>query len=236
LDVWLVLADANDDEARWLSQGLARGGGEVVELVTADDLASGQLQHRLGPGENDFRALLPDGREIASREVSAVLNRLIGPPEGTFGDAAPSDRLYAEQEWWAFMLGWLQAFGGPVMNPAGPRGLCGAWRYPSEWRLLAHSAGLSTLAYRADAPEATVDGQALVVGEQAFVTEGLDGLGPACARLAALAGTPLLEVLFTRVRERPLVVGATPLPRLRPGGEAVLNAVIRLLRDRSQHA
>jgi hypothetical protein len=232
--VWLVLADAGDDEAHWASQGLARLGRETVELVTAEELARGQLQHRLGPGANEFEALLADGRRIASREVSAVLNRLIGPPEGTFSDAAPSDRLYAEQEWWAFTLGWLQAFAGPVVNPAGPRGLCGPCFYQSEWRLLAHSAGLVTSAYRAGAAEPIVDGQVLVIGTQALVADGLNGLGGACVRLAALAGTPLLEVWFRRMRGRPLVVGGTPLPRLSPGGEAALDAVAQLLGNPSR--
>jgi hypothetical protein len=227
--VWLVLADANDDEARWASQGLTRLGQETVEFVTAEDLALGQLQHRLGPGRNEFEALLADGRQVASAEVSAVLNRLIGPPQGVFNDAAPADRAYAEQEWWACTLGWLQALPGRIVNPAGPRGLCGAWRYPSEWRLLAHSAGLSTAEYQAGAVEPIIDGQVLVIGNQALVAAGLEGLGRGCVRLAALAGTPLLEVWFTRAQGQPFVVGATPLPRLSAGGDAALRALARLL-------
>jgi hypothetical protein len=234
--VWLVLSDAKDDEAHWASQGLARLGRETIEFVTAEDLVRGQLQHRLGPGGNEFVALLTDGRRVASGEVSAVLNRLIGPPQGAFSDAALADRLYAEQEWWAFTLGWLQTLADRVVNPAGPRGLCGAWRYPSEWRLLAHSAGLSAAEYHPGTAEGIIDGQVLVIGNQALVADGLEGLGRACLQLAALAGTPLLEVWFTRAGGKPLVVGATPLPRLSPGGDAALRALTRLLEDRSRTA
>lgn len=234
--MWLVLADAHDDEARWASQGLARRGQETIEFVTAEDLASGQLQHRLGVDGNEFEALLADGRRVVSGEVSAVLNRLIGPPQGAFSAATPADRLYAEQEWWAFTLGWLQALAGRAVNSAGPRGLCGAWRYPSEWRLLAHAAGLATAEYDTGSAEPMIDAHALVIGDEALVGDGLEGSGRACVRLAALADAPLLEIWFARAQVQPVVVGATPLPRLSAGGEASLRALARLLDDRSRSA
>jgi hypothetical protein len=165
-----------------------------------------------------------------------VLNRLIGPPQEAFSNSAPADRLYAEQEWWAFTLGWLQALAGRVVNPAGPRGLCGAWRYPSEWRLLAHAAGLSTAEYRSGFAEPMIDALALVIGDEALVADGLEGFGRACVRLAGLAGAPLLEIWFARARGEPVVVGATPLPRLSAGGDASLRALVRLLDDRSRRA
>ena len=231
-----MLGDGNDDEARWASHGLAQRAQETVEFVTTEDLAAGQLQHRLGVEGNEFEALLADGRRVLSGEVSVVLNRLIGPPQGAFSDAAPIDRRYAEQEWWAFTLGWLEALAGRVVNPAGPRGLCGAWRYPSEWRVLAHAAGLPTAEYRAGVAEPAIDAQALVIGDEALVADGLEGFGRGCVRLAGLAGAPLLEIWFSRAQGEPVVVGATPLPRLSAGGDASLRALVHLLDDRSRKA
>lgn len=226
--MWLVLAEAEDADAVWAADGLRRRLDDV-ELVTADTLAGARWRHRVGGARNHVEAQLNDGRTIDSRAVSGVVNRLTGIFASAAEALASDDWEYGAQEWHAFVLGWLQSFAGPVVNPAGPRGLCGPFRYPGEWRLLAHRAGLAAMPYRWGADEEQADECALVVGRDAFVPRSLAGLGPRCARLAALAETPLLEVFLSTRDGSPRVVGATPLPRLRAGGEPLLDALAGLL-------
>ena len=197
--------------------------------MTSSDLARARWAHRIGRSGNEVEAELPNARVIRSRETKGVLNRLAHVPIESLASRNPEDREYAVQEWHAFVLGWLQAFPGPVLNPAGPRGLCGPWRYPGEWRLLADRAGLRSARYQVGEPPRPAEHAAIVIGADAFVPEPLAGLGPACIRLSALAATPLLEVYITRGRNGPEVVGASPLPELRATGETGLEALQRLL-------
>jgi hypothetical protein len=227
--VWLVLADDGDEGAVWAVDGLRHVGLDPVELFTPDALGGGRWAHRLGRGGNGVEAHFPDGRVLRSRATRGVLNRLTGRPPTSLQSGRAADHAYAAQEWHAFVLGWMQAFEGPVVNRASPRGLCGAWRYLGEWRLLAHRAGLAAAPYRTGSPPDTASTRALVVGRDAFVPERLAGSGAEFVRLASLARTPLLDVYLSVEDGRAAVVGGSPLPDLRAGGEAALAALARLL-------
>ena len=227
--MWLVLAEDGDEDAAWAAEGLRRLGLDPVELMTSEALAAARWNHRIGRSGNDVEAELADGRVLRSRGTRGVVNRLTGAPPSRLAAGTSADREYAAQEWHAFCLGWLQSFEGPVVNPAGPRGLCGAWRYPGEWRLLAHRAGLPAKRYRVGEPPEAAAGRALVVGRDGFVPAALAGSGRSLVRLAELAATPLLDVYLGVDAGRPAVLAGSPLPELRAGDDAALGALERLL-------
>lgn len=246
--MWLILANAQDEPARWAAEGLKARGLGPVELVTDDVLAcSRRWEHRVGAAGADLVIELADGRTLHRQEIGGVLNRLMGVPQGPF--RASPDVDYALQELNAFYMSWLAALPGAVLNPPSVLGLGGAWRHASEWVVLAARAGLPTLPYRQSSRRG--DGQffgSLVPPgtplSTVIVTDGaLSGaavpsdLGRACSRFAALAGLPLLGIDFLRSPEGGWrFAGATPCPDLRLGGETFLDQLVSAFTAREEVA
>ena len=237
--MWLVLCPRTDSSALWAYQGLAARGLAPLELVSAEALACAlHWEHRVGPGGATVAITLADGRTIRAEMVRGVLNRLVTVPPEHLLLAAPSDREYAAQELNAFYMSWLHALPAPVLNRPTAQGLSGAWRHMSEWAWLAARAGLPAAPYRQSsrdplpeggttgllAPDAPVRTVVVVGGRTCGAAPA--GVLEGCRRLAALAGTPLLGVELGQGAAGPWTfAGATPLPDLRAGGEALLDAL-----------
>jgi hypothetical protein len=242
--MWLVFCASDDLPALWAYQGLEALGLTPLELVSADLLAySLRWEHRLGAGGTATVLTLADGRTIHSGEVRGVLNRLRALPFEHLRRAAPEDAPedfeYARAEILALFTSWLYALPPPVLNRASPEGLGGQGRHISEWVWLAARAGLVTRPYReAGRPDqgALYTGSRLasaVPVRTVFVVAGRvvgAASGPIrerCLRLAELAGTDLLGIDFAAVGTDPWTfAGATPLPDLRLGGQALLKALM----------
>jgi hypothetical protein len=240
--MWLVLAHESDDSARWAHAGLGARGLAPVELVLAEQLAAARWVHRVGRGAADVAAELPDGRVIHARALRGALNRLCAAPEGLVPLVAPGDRDYVRQELMAFYMSWLQALPDPVIGRPCPQGLCGAWRHLSEWRWLAARAGLSTPPYTLTSHEPDTNGYGapagagpgartvLVVAGRAVDREVPAPVREGCERLAALVDAGLLGVdLEPSGAGAWTFAGASPLPELRHGGEALLDALAAAL-------
>ncbi len=243
--VWLVIAADGDEAGRWAAERLAAAGLDPLVVVTDVDLAGATWDHRVGNDGDASRLTLGDGRVIDSDEISGSLNRLqvASPPM-----LAAEDREYGFHEISALLMSWLASLPGPMLNPPDSRGLAGAWRSPAEWAVLAAEAGLRAApvtvdtdaewpddraGWRAWPPYAPVAEDVLVVGDAVFAAEPIDGatIG-ACRRLASLARTPLLGLLFSCATcgGSPEVVGVSPLPDLRAGGDDVIEALALALR------
>jgi hypothetical protein len=244
--MWLILSAATDPSALWAYQGLQSRGLEPLEWVTAESLAAGvRWEHRLGAAGVSVDITLADGRRIRDTELRGVLNRLAVVPQETLLLIHPSDRDYVYQEWNAFFLSWLNALPPPVVNRPMPWGLSGRWRHVSEWIYLAAQAGLPVPHYQLSSrdfsdpfgvasrlvPARTPVQLVLVVGQAATGDPAPPAVQAGCLRLAELAQTTLLGVEFvTGPDDTWQFVGATPHPDLRPGGEALLDALAHLLR------
>jgi hypothetical protein len=244
--MWLILCSAHDAQARWAYEGLRARGLAPLELVTAESLAYGLgWEHRIEGDAATARVRLRDGRALSHDGVRGVLNRLTYVPTNHL--AMTPDHDYISQEFTAFFMSWLHALPRPVLNPTTGQGLCGSWRHPSEWVLLAARAGLPAPDYRqssADAfdearaersifPAGTPLRRAIVVGPR--VVGGPDTppaeIAEGCLRLAGLAGVPLLGVDFAADGAGEWTfAGASPLPELIPGGEPLLDALADALR------
>ena len=82
-------------------------------------------------------------------------------------------------------------------------------------------------------PHAPVDEDVIVVGEAVFAIEPLsESTIDACRRLACIAQTPILGLVFSCATcgEAPQLVGATPLPDLRAGGTELIEALATALK------
>jgi hypothetical protein len=241
--MWLILCEPDDYPALWAFEGLKARGLDPLEIVTSQTLVYGLgWEHRLGGDGAHVSIRLHDARVIESARTRGVLNRLVYLPSGLFSHAPASDRLYAAGEMTALFMSWLAAMPAPMLNRPTAQGLCGSWRHPSEWQMLAARAGLATRPYHqsgcsngagsALGYNPTVDGTAFVIGSKVV---GPDDLPPAvrdgCAALAAAAGQQLLGIDFTRDGEhRWTFIGASPRPDLRLGGDALLDALAEALR------
>ncbi len=237
--VWLVIAGDYDEAARWAAERLPSAGLDPLLFITDTDLAGGTWDHRLGADGAATRLTLADGRVIDSREVQGTLNRLQLAP---LPPLAPEDRDYGFHEMSALMMSWLASLPGPVLNPPDTRGLAGAWRSPAEWAQLTAEAGLPAAQVTIDTaaewsegegwrmwpPFAQIHEDVIVVGRAVFALQPLDESTLAgCRQFACLAQTPLLGIVFScgTCGGTPEIVGVTPLPDLRAGGQELIEAL-----------
>jgi hypothetical protein len=212
-----------------------------VEIITAESLVySNCIEHRVATNDTSTQICLADGRAINSASVCGTLNRLHFLPTAHLSAANRIDREYAQQEIYALFLSWLEALPGVTLNSPAPRGLCGAWRHPSEWNRLSSQAGLKTAAYR----QGTSLGQAapvplpndqtasvIVLDQQCFGTEAAANIRQSCIKLAQASQVKLLEVNFSvNSNGEWFFSGATPLPEIRLGGEPFLDHLCEALK------
>ena len=115
----------------------------VVELVSGEELVlAPQWRHVMDSGHVGTELTLADGRRLCTDSMGLVFQRIQQFEMPQFARANADDREYAVTEMHALLLSWLEGLPGPVVNPAGPRGLCGADRSRLEWMKLAATAGL----------------------------------------------------------------------------------------------
>jgi hypothetical protein len=184
--------------------------------------------HRVDESGASFEARLPDGRVLASRDVDGVLNRAGFARVGPLRFATETDSAYAREELSALLLSLLECLAAVAVNRPCASGLSGAWRPLAKWTLLAAEAGLPVAPVRLSPrstwePPAPGDARVLVLGGRVF---GTTEYGPECVRLARLAGTDLLGIDLRRDDgHRAVFAGADPMPDLRLGGDALLDAL-----------
>ena len=249
--MWIVLASEADSAAQWAARGLIARGLAPLEWIPIEVLPDADWDHRLGGSDPTLEFLLPDGRLIRSDRVRGVLNRVTCVPSEHVLRAHPADRVYTLQELTAFYLSWLNAWPCPIVNSPRPNALCGSGCHPSEWCCLAARADLHCAPYRQTSrdpwhaqwqPGAFVPQELaseprsiiFVVGSEVIVPP--DQLRPpdevciGAPKLARLAGAALLGLEFVADYMVPwTLVSADSLPDLRRGGNALLDALARVL-------
>jgi hypothetical protein len=235
---WLLLYDENDLDALWLAEGLKARGLLGLQAVTTKTLmASRPWVYRLGPSGVEAALTVDEGPRIVSSNVEGVINRVAALPMDRFDRLPETDQAYAEQEFVAFFLAWLEAFPLVINRPA-PGGLCGPWRTLTEWNVLAYRAGLPTRprVVTTEQPQGSdlhpeaAEASALVVGAEVICEPPVNHLVDACRALAALAGTTMLQIDMTiDPKGAASFSQASPLPRLTWAGAKALDAVCQLL-------
>jgi len=238
--VVLVLSEGFDHAAFWAVDRF-RERSIAVDVVTGEDLAAAECwDHRLGAAGASISIQLRDGRRVVGDATAGVLNRLSYLPNAWLQRIGGPDRDYALQEMYALYLSWLHGLKGPVVNPPAPQGLCGNWRHPSMWMVLAGRAGLPCASFRLsndDDPTLTWQARAapapltvFVAGNNVIAPTLPGGLHEACRELASLAGVPLLGVDFAPDGSCGWqFIGASVMPDLITGGDALIDALIEVL-------
>jgi len=244
--MWLVICEPEDLSALWAFQGLKRRGLAPLELLSPEILANSlRWEHRIDSQGARIAIKLADGRTVLGKDVCGVLNRAYNTPLPAWRHSSASDRLYVQQELFAFYLSWLHCLSCPVLNRPTPMGLAGQWRAEPEWVCLAAKAGLPTPSFRQTcfdrvnenqgqsrliplgAPRRTVIAVERTVADATAPKSIADG----CIRLAELSATGLLAVDFIQGVAGPWTfAGATPFPDMRAGGERFLDLLARTLR------
>ena len=243
--MWLVLCDASDASAILAFQALRKRGIAPLELVTAEALSlAEEWEHRLEGDSASIRCRVSNSLSFAGDEVRGVLNRLYTAPTNHWRAAPKVDQEYVQQELIAFFLSWLHALPCPVINRPTPQGLCGQWRAESEWVWLAQDAGVPVAPYRQSSydrvDEMKGEKRLLVPGapvQTVIVVSGTvtgvpapNVVKDACVRLAKAAGTALLGIDFLPgAAGEWTFAGANPMPDLRHGGPALIDALIAAL-------
>jgi hypothetical protein len=240
--MWLVLTDAGDPSADWIAEGLRRRGMSPVRSITGLDLVTGVIEHYLGEHGVTTKITLRDGVSLDASSIRGVVNRLVLAPAVYAAAGPPLERDYVTQEIVALFISWLQGLGSRVINPPSPRGLCGAWRHPSEWARLAALAGLPVAPYRERSQDelppwspmwspSDFVGTAVVVGQRVFGPAPVLPLSivDAGVRLAAASECPMLGIDFVRASRGLSFANATPMPDLRLGGDLLVDALTEML-------
>lgn len=234
----LLLCDRGDPAAAWLEHGLAVRGKSVQHVAGHDLVAGARWEHRVGDDGVRTRVLLADGRVLDGDGVTAVLNRLSGPPAAALGRVREQERDYALGELHALWSSWLISLPGVLGRPVDGM-LCGPVARRAAWSLRAAEAGLAVAPWRAAADVARgvavappEQGPGRPVGTIIVIAQRVVGprvsgeIVEGCRSLAAALGADVLGIEFDRALR---VHSVTPVPDLRAGGAAVLDVLSELL-------
>jgi hypothetical protein len=171
---------------------------------------------------------LADGT-VLGPSLRGTLNRVTRLPSAHLGATHATDRDYLLQELHAVLVSLLHAWPGVVIGRAHPRGLCGAWWRPAEWMVAAGQAGLVGVGYRSGGSDEVPSSQTILVVAGEVVTpsgvEVPEAVVAGSRTLAARHGGGLVGLDFAVEGAAWTFQSATPWPELRPGGEAVVNAL-----------
>jgi hypothetical protein len=224
--VILIVAAAADAAATTLAHTWHRADARCLRPA---DLSIPGWRHFVA-ADGARGTLVVGGSVVPESEVTGVLTRTswISPLE--LPVIAEADRAYAATEMSAFLLSWLSSLDCPVVNRPTPGCLAGPpWRTP-QWMAAAAIAGLKVPDFpRTHEPRGTV--QLTVVGTSCFGAAAPE-LHAAALRLAALATTELLEVVFEGDEADAIFLGATAFPSV--DSEEVEEALLGVLCGRGQ--
>jgi hypothetical protein len=232
---YAVLCGPEDDSALWAA-GRLRDRGVPLRVVTTEELVyAPSIRYATTRAGATTRVRLADGTVLGAG-LRGTLNRVVRIPSAHLGTSTPAEREYVLQELHAVLVSVLHAWPGVVVGRTDPRGLSGAWWRPAEWMVAAGRAGLVGAGYRSGGtdeppPVRTV----LVVEGQVVAPAGVDvpsDVAAGCRALADRHGGGVLGVDFGVDRGVWAFRGATPWPDLRPGGDAVVEALQRALAAR----
>lgn len=217
----VVVGSRHDESAREI---VAEWASHDAALLTCEDLSAPGWQHRLF-SPSTSKAVV-SGRIVAESDIRGVLVRRPWIFEQELVHIAAPDREYVSAEMNAFLVSWLSHLPCRVLNRPVGTCLCGPnWR-PQQWVQAAALAGMKVDPMRWRVPfvkkraPATLDSRAepsikvTIVGDQCVGATD-DSCVASALRLAAIAGTELLEIQLATVKEALCFREANPIPNLK---------------------
>lgn len=236
----LLLQNTGDRSATWLRQQLVIRGMDPVVITVDEILTSKNFTLELVDGQYTSCIELQNGRQIDSRAVQAVINRVNALPSLFKTTFKQEDAGYVYQEWQAILLSWLHSMRAAILfNQPTPTGLAGEQFNTQEWMLMAARAGLLVLPYEqshaegekwyrpATATTATVslicfDGDVFYEGQPANIPKAIK---QAAISLQQAAGVPMIGVQLLAAQNNWYFAGATTNPVLLNGSTALADAI-----------
>lgn len=154
----VIICHPSDDAARYFFAYCERKCPGKAILVNADTLSSAKSwKLQLWNNEPSYSFCETyDGRKIESRDISAVFNRVNYFDIGNWKTAIRVERNYAEQEFYAFFLGWLYSFKDKITNLPTAQNMSGTFRHVLVWRKQALLSGINVLDYDSSQNAGTV--------------------------------------------------------------------------------
>ncbi|HTS57078.1 MAG TPA: hypothetical protein VMH03_05995 [Terriglobales bacterium] len=228
----VVVASRYDESAREI---VAQWASHEAVLLTCEDLSAAGWQHRLF--DSSASKAVVGGCIVAESQIRGVLVRRPWIFEQELLHIAAPDREYVLAEMNSFLVSWLSHLPCRVLNRPAGTCLCGPnWR-PQQWVQAAAQAGIKVHPMRwrvpfakkktptaEPRPESSVE--VTVVGDQC-VGNADNSCAASARRLAAIAGTELLQVRFATVEGALCFQEANPIANLK--NAEVANAVCDFL-------
>ena len=216
----VVVASRHDKTAREI---VAQWASHDAALLTCEDLSVAGWQHRLF--DSSASKAVVNGQIIPESDIRGVLVRRPWIFEQELVHIASSDREYVSAEMNAFLVSWLSHLSCPVLNRPAGTCLCGPnWR-PQQWVQAAALAGMKVDPFRwrvpsgkkrtaaAEEPHSEPPVKVTVIGDRC-VGDKDDSCLTSARRLAAIAGTELLEIQLTSAKGATRFRTANPMPAL----------------------
>jgi hypothetical protein len=216
-----------------------RARSSSVHLVLAEELdtAVAAWEHHVGDDGVRTTVELPGARRLTTMRTGAVFNRLTWPSLHLGAAAHHADAEYAQNEVRAFAMSWLRSLAPMVVNAPTPQGLCGRWRTPLQWRVLACRAGLPVAPLQVSSTRRTSEDEGessivLALGGELIYAGAPAPVQAAVRRFAVLSETAVLGLRFASGSPAAggwRLLDATPQPDLRIAGDAGVDALEGLL-------
>jgi hypothetical protein len=211
----VVLASGHDATAQAIVAAWAPWG---AELCTPADLSTPGWRHRVGAPEKAVAVI--GGQVFPVAAIMGVLTRLPAVQPEELGHIATADRNYVASEMTAFLVAFVSALPGRVLNRPSAGSLSGpAWRQ-EQWIRAAAMAGIpirpSQRSVRPNAPalpETDVAVEVTVIGDRVFGAAEARMAGWARS-LAKAAGVGLLGLGFARHASGYALTSVNPSPDL----------------------
>jgi hypothetical protein len=218
--VIVVVASRHDEAAREI---VAQWASHDAALLTCEDLSTAGWQHRLfNPSAS--KAVV-SGQIVSENDIRGVLVRRPWIFEQELVHIVASDREYVSAEMNAFLVSWLSHLSSRVLNR--PAGTCLSgpnWR-PQQWVRAAALAGMKVDPMRWRIPfakkrtSATEESETeslvkvTIIGDRCLGAAD-DSTVASARRLAAIAGTELLEIQLALAKGAKCFRAANPMPTL----------------------
>ncbi len=208
--MFFLFCSKTDREAIWLYSQICRSNNFGTEILFVEDLYDCKDWHLRLSNELSFAEVtLPNGTKINTQNVTLFLNRVNSINHPFWKMKEISDQQYFQQEWNAFLLGWLKAFEAVLVNKLSPTSLSGFAGTSLRWSLMAHKSGFATKpqSYLSDdrdaeaifTPNISRRAQSLLVyNKKVFCNITLAGLSQQSLKLAASCHCNLLEIFVEK--------------------------------------
>ncbi len=208
--MFFLFCSKKDSEAIWLYNQLSWHGDADTEILYVEDLYDCKDWHLRVSNELSFAGVtLPNGKKITTQNVTYFLNRVNSISHPCWEKKELMEQQYFQQEWNAFLLGWLKAFESVLVNNVSPVSLSGFSGTSLRWSLLAHKAGfvVKPQSYLPGNINMTsifvpnIPGRAqslLVYNKKVYCNIAIARISEQCLRLAASCHCNLLEVFVDK--------------------------------------